>query len=112
METENKGPALPPQAIIYQMAVGHYVARALNLIVTLRIADLLKDGPRPIEELAEGSATHAPSLRRVMRLLAAVGVFAEQESGDFSLTPLGECLREDVPGSVRATVMLVAGVRH
>jgi SAM-dependent methyltransferase len=112
MATEVKRSALPPQAILYQMAAGHYVARALNLAATLGIADLLKDGPRPIDELAAASATHAPSLRRVMRLLAAAGVFEERENGDLALTTLGECLRGDVPGSVRATVMLIAGVRH
>jgi hypothetical protein len=114
MGTEEKTArsALPPQAVLYQMAVGHYVPRALHLAAKLGIADLLKHGPRPIDELAEATATHTPSLRRVMRLLAAAGVFDEQENGRFALTPLGECLRGDVPGSARASVMLFAGIRH
>src|SRR5262249_23028317 len=59
----------------------------------------------------EATATHAPSLNRVMRLLASAGVFEEQEDGAFALTSLGECLRPGVPGSVRAMVMLFAGQR-
>jgi hypothetical protein len=47
----------------------------------------------------------------VLRLLASAGVFEEQENGAFALTPLGACLREGVPGSVRAMVMLFAGER-
>ena len=69
--------ALPPQAVLYQLAIGHYVSRALHLAAKLGIADLLKDGPRPIAELAQATGTHAPSLRRVLRLLASAGVFEE-----------------------------------
>jgi hypothetical protein len=103
--------ALPPQAVLYQMAIGHYVSRALHLAAKLGIADLLKDGPRPVGELADATATHAPSLRRVLRLLASAGVFEEREDGVFALTPLAEYLRSDVPGSARALVKLFGGHR-
>jgi SAM-dependent methyltransferase len=113
MATESKGtgPTLPPQLVLYQMAIGHYVSRALHLAAKLGIADLLQHGPRRSVDLAEATATHAPSLNRVLRLLASVGVLAEQEDGRFALTALGECLRADVPGSSRAMVMLFAGTR-
>src|SRR4029077_12997893 len=52
----------------------------------------------------------APSLRRVLRLLASRGVFEEQADGRFATTPLGELLRADVPGSMHASVLLFAGV--
>jgi hypothetical protein len=90
---------LPPQLLLYQMAIGHYVSHALHVAVKLGIADQLKNGPRDAGELARATATHAPSLARVLRLLASVGVFEEQEDGRFALTPIGECLRTDVPGS-------------
>ena len=101
---------LPPPLLLYQMAVGHYVSRALHLAAKLGLADLLKDGPRPGGELAGATATHAPSLRRVLRLLASVGVFDEQEDGRFALTPVGQFLRADLPGSMRASVLLFSGV--
>src|SRR5262249_4375185 len=91
--------ALPPQLVLYQMSIGHYVSRALALAAKLRLADLLADGPRHHDELARSTETHAPALNRVMRLLASVGVFDEQEDGRFALTPLGDALRTDVPGS-------------
>jgi SAM-dependent methyltransferase len=96
--------------MLYQLGVGHYVSRALHLAAKLGIADLLKDGPRPAGALAEATATHAPSLNRVLRLLASVGVFAEEEDGRFALTPLSELLRAGVPGSMRAAVMLFSGI--
>jgi hypothetical protein len=102
--------ALPPGVVLYQMSIGHYVSRALHLVAKLGIADLLADGPRDVDALAAAVGAHAASLRRVLRLLASVGIFTEQEDGRFVLAPLGELLREDVPGSMRAMVMLFAGV--
>ena len=100
--------SLPPP---YQLARGYYISRALLLVANLAIADLLKDGPRDYGDLAKSTGTHPPSLNRVMRLLASVGVFAEQENGNFALTSLGRCLRTGVPGSSRAMVMHFAGLR-
>ncbi len=101
--------AMPPSLALYQMAVGHYFSRALCLAVKLGLADLLKDDSRSYRELAEATATHAPSLNRMLRLLASAGVLAEEENGKFALTPLGQYLRADVPGSMRATLLLFAG---
>jgi hypothetical protein len=101
--------ALPPGHALYQMAMGHFVPRALALAAKLGLADLLKDSPRSARDLAVATHAHAPSLARVLRLLASVGVFAELPGGKFALTPLSEPLRADAPGSVRALVLLFAG---
>jgi hypothetical protein len=103
-------PPPPPGYALYQRAMGHFVPRALALAAKLGLADLLKDGPRGATDLAAATQTHAPSLARVARLLASVGIFAELPDGTFALTPLGEPLRADAPGSVRALVLLFAGV--
>jgi hypothetical protein len=102
---------LPPPVALYQLATGYYVSRALFVAAKLDIASLLKDGPRHYTDLAKATGTHAPSLNRVMRLLASEGVFREEENGHFALTPIGECLRTGVPGSSRAMVMNFAGHR-
>jgi hypothetical protein len=52
---------------------------------------------------------HAPSLHRLMRTLASIGVLTERDEGRFALTPLGAVLRGDVPGSVRSAVRTLAG---
>jgi SAM-dependent methyltransferase len=93
---------------LYHLATGHYLSHALYLAAKLGIAELLNDGPRHVTELGAATATHAPSLQRVLRLLASAGVFEEQENGAFALTALGVCLREGVPGSARALVMFFA----
>jgi hypothetical protein len=101
--------SLPPSMILYQMGTGHYLSRALGLAAKLRIADCLKSGPRTYGEIAAALDANPQALNRVMRLLASAGIFNEEEGGRFSLTPLGELLRADVPGSMRASVIVFAG---
>ncbi len=50
---------MPPRGhALYQMAMGHFVPRALALVTQLGIADLLKDGPRGARDLAVATQTH------------------------------------------------------
>ncbi|HTO53242.1 MAG TPA: methyltransferase [Myxococcota bacterium] len=102
-------PAIPPGVALYYLGIGHYVSHALYLAAKLGLADLLRGGPRSAAELAADTDTHAPSLRRVLRLLASAGLFAESDDGRFALTQSGELLRSDVPGSMKASVQLFAG---
>jgi len=101
----------PPQAVLYHLATAHYFSHAICLAAKLGIADLLDDGPKHPKDLAKATGMHAPSLNRVMRLLASAGVFEEREDGSYALTPLGGCLRTGAPASARAMVMLFAGDR-
>ena len=91
------------------MISGFRVSRAIYVAAKLGIADLLKDGPKSSEELARLTSTHPPSLHRVMRALASVGIFAEDEQGCFTLTPIGNTLQSKIPGSLRAWAILVLG---
>lgn len=99
---------LPPPIVLYQLASGHYVSQAIYVAAKLGIADLLADGPLDHGELARRSGTHPASLRRVLRLLASVGVFTETDDGSFAHTPLSSCLQSG-PGSFRAVAQLFAG---
>jgi hypothetical protein len=77
----------------------YQVSQALHVAATLRIADRLGEGARSVEELAAETDTHAPSLYRLLRALASVGVFHEDDHRRFSLTPLGDELRSDGLGA-------------
>jgi orsellinic acid C2-O-methyltransferase len=99
---------LPPPMVIYRLASAHYVSQALYVAAHLGIADLLTDGPQTHDTLAAKTGTHAGALRRVLRLLASAGVFAEDAEGRFELTPVGSALRSG-PGSARAAARLFGG---
>src|SRR5262249_42759473 len=90
----------PSQQMI-EMASAYMLSKAIYVVADLAIADLLATGPLTSTELAGDSGVHAPSLYRVMRALASLGVFIEEEDQAFRLTPLGSTLRSDVPDSVR-----------
>jgi hypothetical protein len=81
---------------------GYMTAHALGVVADLGIADLIKDGVRSSDELAAETGAHEPSLRRILRLLAAVGVTTEPEPARFGLTEVGAQLRSDSPDSMRA----------
>jgi len=98
----------PPQAF-FLLATGHYVSHAIYCAATLGIGDLLASSARSYADLAAATKTHAPSLNRLLRLLASAGVLEEQDDGRFALTPIGEFLRSDIPESRRAVALLFAG---
>ena len=101
MSTDTTQSQTPPDVALIQLVFGKCISMALSVVAKLRVADLLADGPKTIADLATRTKTHAPSLYRVLRTLAAVDVFAEQADGRFALTPMGEYLRTGVKGSLR-----------
>ncbi len=97
--------ALPPEAQIAEMLMGQLPARLINLAATLKLPDLLSDGPQTAEELAPLTGTHAPSLYRVMRTLASLGLFTEDDGHRFALRPLGAVLKSGTPSHAAAMVL-------
>ena len=89
-------------AAMLPMIWGTHISRAVYVAAELRIADLLADGPVSSTELARATRTHEPSLYRVLRLLAALGVLDTVEPRSFGLTALGDRLRSDAPACVRS----------
>jgi len=104
-------PEPSPQEQISRMLSGYWISQALYVAAKLGLADLLKDGPKTAEALASATKSHPGSLYRLLRGLASIGVFAEDNLHHFSLTPLAECLRSDVPGSQRSLAVMT-GEEH
>jgi O-methyltransferase domain/Dimerisation domain len=87
---------------LLRMIWGTHISRAVYVAAELGIADLLANGPLSSSELARRTGTHAPSLYRVLRLLAALGVLDEDDGEAFSLTIVGERLRSNAPAGLRS----------
>src|SRR5215472_141237 len=90
-----------PSTELMQMINWYQVSQALHVAATLGVADQLKDGPKLYDVVAQTCGAHPASLYRLLRALAAVGVFHETSNKEFSLTPLGACLTGDATGSAR-----------
>src|SRR5579859_1147662 len=97
----------PPSIAVLELLHGIWVTRSIHLTTDLRLADLLVRGPKSVKELAEATNTHAPSLYRLLRSLAGVGIFRETEPNTFAQTPLSEVLRSDRADSLYALTHLL-----
>jgi O-methyltransferase domain/Dimerisation domain len=84
-----------------RMILGYKATQVLYVVAKLGIPDHLLNGPRRAEELAKEVGANSKALFRVMRHLAALGIFTQDESGRFGLTPLSELLCSDHPESAR-----------
>ncbi|MBE9043761.1 methyltransferase [Pleurocapsales cyanobacterium LEGE 10410] len=104
-------PNVPPPIAMLRFLGGFRVARIIYVVAELGIADLLADEPKSVAELAQATEAHEQSLYRVMRSLASVGIFAEDE-GKFKLTPPAEFLRGDTPGSLRDAIKFLGQDWH
>jgi O-methyltransferase domain len=92
---------MPPQAALLQLFFGKQIAYCLSAVASLGVADHMGRTPVSVDALSEKVGAHAPSLYRVMRLLAGAGVFEELPEKRFALTPLSELLKTDAEGSLR-----------
>jgi len=97
---------LPPHVQLIQMG-GNIVSRTVYAAAKLGLADQLASGPKSAAELAGPMRVHAPSLHRLMRTLASLGILTERGEQRYALTTLGETLKTGAPGSARATVLML-----
>lgn len=86
---------------LQNMIRGFRLSQMISVAAKLRIADRLTDGPKSVSELAREVCCHDDLLYRLLRALASVEIFAEEDGPRFRLTPMAQLLRSDVPGSLR-----------
>jgi hypothetical protein len=84
---------------------GILVGHCLTSVTNFRVADALGDTPRTATQLAAATGTDPGALRRMLRLLAAHGVFACSQDR-FTHTPASQLLRADHPHSMRDFVTI------
>ncbi|MFC2142246.1 methyltransferase [Acidobacteriota bacterium] len=94
---------LPLPEKLMKFIVGRWISKPIYVAAELGIADMLAEGPKHIDDLAQSSKSHAPYLFRVMRALASVGIFSEIEDKRFENTPLAEHLKT---GAMRSIALM------
>jgi len=97
---EHVTPSVETIATVRRLVNGYQVSQAIHVLVRLEIPDRLTEGPRSASDLAIEAGAHEPSLYRLLRAVAAIGVLEELPEHRFALTELGEALRSDAVGSV------------
>ena len=74
------------------MIRGYWTTQALFVAAELDIAGRLADGPKTAEQLANEAGANAEALYRILRALASIGFFVEDDEGRFGLTTMAELL--------------------
>jgi hypothetical protein len=96
-------------ATMHRLLTGGWVAQIIHTAAELGLADHFGEEAQDVASLASATTTHAPSLSRLLRALAAIGVVHETDDRRFTLTSLGATLRTDQPGSMRAWARFILG---
>lgn len=115
METQAQHATQPgptPQAFIMQLGTGAMVTQAMFVAAKLGIADKLANGEKHIDEISREAGAHSPSLYRILRSLASLGVFKETQPRTFANTEVSEVLRSGVPGSMRNSMIFMGEPWH
>lgn len=94
-----------PAKLVSDLIRGAWKAQAARAMAELRLADALVE-PGTAEQVAERTGTHAPTLDRLLRTLAALGLLSYRR-GRFELTESGARLRSDVAGSDWGAMMMM-----
>jgi hypothetical protein len=92
---------MSPVATIIQIAGGYCLPRSLHVVARLGVADALGESPCSVADIAASVGADPESLARVLRLLAAHGVFT-LEGESVAHSPASRLLRSDHPQSLRA----------
>lgn len=91
---------------------GFWISQVVHAVAQLGIADRLASGPRSSDDMAPEVGAHPDGLYRLLRGAISAGLVQEVSPRTFMLTPTGQFLRSDVPGSMRDMTMGMCGPAH
>lgn len=92
---------------IYELLFGFIVSQGIYVAAKLGIADLTAKTPMTADELAAATNMHPQSLRRVLEMLASIGIFSEGKDGRFHNTAMSASLRSDAQPSMRDVSLML-----
>lgn len=91
--------------LVGDLAKAHIAARCLHVVADFGVADALGEQVASAAQLAQQTGLHADALERILRLLAAHGVF-EERAGGYVHNDASRRLRGDHPESLRSYVRM------
>ncbi|WP_238527354.1 acetylserotonin O-methyltransferase [Methylomonas methanica] len=97
---------MPPPFRLLQIGSAFWQSRALYTAASLDIASVLGDEARNAETIAECVSANSDAVYRLMRMLAARGVFTEVAPRYFKNNRVSDQLRTDRSDNIRAMILL------
>jgi hypothetical protein len=102
-------PSSPP---LPALMTGFWISQSIYAAAKLDVAGHIHEhGPQTAEQLAALTKTRPDALYRLLRALASVGIFREDDDRRFALTPSADLLRSGVEGSQRSLAIMM-GEEH
>jgi len=92
--------------MLAKLLYGYKATQCLYVAAKLNIADHLLSGKKNIHDLARTTNTNCDALYRVMRCLAALGVFNEESEKIFSLNSAADDLLSDSENTMKDFIIL------
>jgi SAM-dependent methyltransferase len=108
--TEHLSP--DPLVTINELIAGYFKTQLVYIAAKLRLADLLAERPRRLDELEGLVAADPSALRRIVRALVVYGVLREDAEGRLQPTSAGAYLASDHPHSVREYALFVGELHY
>jgi len=96
----------PPPFRLIQIGSAFWQSRVLHVAVRLDIASVLGDEHLAVDVIAARVSAQADAIYRLLRMLAAMGIFEEVSPRVFKNNALSDYLREDNPKNVRAMILM------
>jgi hypothetical protein len=90
-----------------RMIKGFQISQAIHVAAVLHVADQITEEARSCDDIASAIGVQPFPLYRLLRALAALGIFHEHDGKMFSLTPMGRCLRSDSEQQVSPFAILM-----
>ena len=95
------GTASPPLRL-FDLIQSHRVTAVIYVAAKLGLAELLRNGPQSLIQLAEKTGADRPSLERLLRALLTIGLCAHSDETGYSLTETGAALDGTADHSFKA----------
>jgi len=96
----------PPPFRLMQISSAFWQSRALYVAARLDIATTVGDQPLGATDIAQRVSAQPDAIHRLLRMLAAMGVFVETAPGEFRNNKLSNHLRTDHPRNIRAMILM------
>ena len=96
----------PPPFRLMQIGSAFWQSRALYVVARMDIATVLGDDELAADVIAARVNANADATRRLLRLLAAIGVFEEKTPHVYRNNKISAFLRTDNPRNVRTMILM------
>jgi hypothetical protein len=101
----------PPAMAMFDLSTAHWQSCCIYVAARLGIADILAKGPRSATFIAKATGSNESAIFRLLRALASIQIFRENEAHEFEMTELGSTLTSEEDGSMLAWVLTMLGER-